>query len=149
MTLSRFYHLNNTYLGFDTLFAGMEQLLDSIESSKVVMGGYPPYNLFKDDRGYSVELALAGFKKHDIKIEHDRQRGLLVISGSNQPKDNESSDQTPTTIKRGIANRSFHRTFTVADNLKVIDAELEDGLLHVRLEKIELEEDKPLLISVR
>jgi HSP20 family molecular chaperone IbpA len=124
------------------------------------------------DDGYSIELALAGFKKEDIRIEHDKKNSLITITGDNSPRTQQTTEQmarvvqpgkissrselveAPRTevsrqvIRQGIANRSFTRSFTVADDLLVDGATLEDGLLTVKLKKLDLPENRPLLIPI-
>ena len=50
---------------------------------------------------------------------------------------------------RGISYRRFERKFTMADDIVVNDAKLENGMLTVDLERVVPEEKKPRLISVK
>ncbi len=142
--LSIYQPLQARFLGFDRLFSDIDRLM-SDTTSAVAGAGFPPFNLFKEKTGYSIELALAGYKKEDIYIKHDRKNGTLLI-GSDGVTTEVPTDRE--LLKGGIAYRAFERSFTIADNLVVKGAEMKDGLLTVRLEAIEREEDKPLLIPV-
>lgn len=123
-------------VGFDHLASKLSALSDSITK-------YPPYNIKKvDDNHYVIELAVAGFAKQDIDIEiHD---GTLAIKGKVESLQEDDKDY----IFKGIANRSFDRTFTLADNVEVKNAEMFNGLLRVWLEHIIPEHKKPKKIKV-
>lgn len=144
--------LHSTFLGFDRLFNDIDHWL-ATAPTQAAGAGYPPLNIYREQDGYSIEIALAGFKKTDIRIEHDRKRSLLTVSGDatrSFPQDKDSATSVSReVVKQGIASRKFTRSFTVADDLEVLDANLEDGLLLIRLKQFVREEDKPLLIPLK
>lgn len=140
--------LETSFLGFDRLFSDIERLLEANHSANQT-SGFPPFNLFKEKDGYTIEMALAGYRKEDIKISHDRKNGMLSISYDGSVKDDYAQPEGRELLRSGIAKRSFTRNFTVADNVVVKSAEMQDGLLSIALEVVEREEDKPLLISVK
>ena len=127
------------FLGFDSLFDSLRTFSEIGEDSR----SYPPYNINKiDDLNYQIEVALAGFSKNDINIEYaDNQ--LTIKSVESDKKDEKES------LHRGISKRSFKRSFTLADDIKVIGAELKDGMLLIDLEKIVPEEKKPRTIDIK
>ena len=86
-------------------------------------------------------MALAGFSKKDIEVEV--AQGVLTIRSI---KENDEDDGA---IHRGISYRKFNRKFTLADDIVVNDAKLENGLLSITLEQIIPEEKKPRLIEVK
>ena len=148
-----FAPLSSSFLGYDSFFHDIDRLLTAAQNS--VSTGYPPLNLYKEEGGYLIEIALAGYKKDDIKIEHDRKSGVLTITGEvvrKQPEATSTStavvvaDRTP--IKQGIAARKFTRSFTIADDLEVESATLEDGLLTIKVKEVVREEHKPVLIPI-
>lgn len=145
MTSLSLQPLHSRFLGFDRLFGDIDRALSAAQTS-VAGTGFPPFNLYKEKTGYSIELALAGYKKEDIYVKHDRKYGTLTIGSDGAPTDVPEDREL---LKGGIAYRAFDRAFTVADNLVVKSAEMKDGLLTVQLELVEREEDKPLLISVK
>ena len=104
--------------------------------------GFPPYNIRKEgDYNYVIEMALAGFGKKDIEVEVSE--GTLSIRSV---KENTEDDDT---IYRGISYRRFERKFTVADDVVVNSASLENGMLMIELERIVPEEKKPRIITVK
>jgi len=140
--------LETSFLGFERLFGDIDRLLADNAAAQAV-GGFPPFNLFKEKAGYSIEMALAGYRKEDIKISHDRKNNVLTISCDTSVKDDYALPEGREMLRNGIAKRSFTRSFTVADNIVVKSAEMQDGLLIISLEVVEKEEDKPLLISIK
>ncbi len=132
-----FSPLFRSTVGFDRVF----QLLDSVNSD---MGstGYPPYNIEKvGDNGYRITLAVAGFTAQDIEIV--QQENALKVAGKIAGKDEQGAF-----LHRGIAARAFERRFEVADHVRVTDAKLENGLLHIELVREVPEEKKPRVIAV-
>lgn len=143
-----FAPLSSSYLGFDRLF----DTIDSVLSGASQVSNFPPINIFKDENGYMIELALAGFKKSQITVEHDKKNGVLTISGDStggaKVGDELKESMGREVVRQSIAARSFKRSFTIADDLEVESANLEDGLLTIRLKQLELPENKPLMITV-
>lgn len=122
-------------IGFDRMFDMLQRDFD------IPTNGYPPYNIKKDgDYKFSIEIALAGFSKEDIEVKV--AEGELSIKSI---KDKSSEDNT---LYKGIAHRKFNRVFTLAENIEVKDAELNNGMLTIKLEKIIPEEKKPRTIKI-
>ena len=130
-------------LGFENLFDELNQIMKKSQEQS----SYPPYNVFKHDSGYTVELAVAGFKRDQIQIEHQRKTNQMIVSGSPSP----AQDTKPEAevIRQGIGRRSFSLSFKVADDLEIKDAKLEDGILTISLNTVTREEDAPLLIQIK
>ena len=125
-------------VGFDRVF---DRLVD-YSHNNMASTGFPPYNIKKvGDYGYEIEMALAGFGKEDIEVEV--ANGILTIRSV---KDN--SDE-PEVLHRGISYRKFNRRFTLANDVIVTGARLENGLLLVQLEQVVPEEMKPKLIDIK
>ena len=132
-----FNHLTPYAVGYDKMF----EHLNSYVSNNVTSTGFPPYNISKGgDLTYVIEMALAGFSKKDIEIEV--ADGTLTIRST---KENEESEET---LHRGISYRKFNRKFTLADDIVVNEASLENGMLKIDLERIVPEEKKPRIIKV-
>jgi molecular chaperone IbpA len=129
--------------GLAKQFIGFDQMIDRLrEASEALpkIPSYPPYNIKKvDEEHFIIEMAVAGFGKHnlDIEIKDD----TLTISGS---LDNDDKDY----IYQGIANRAFTRKFTLADTVVVKNAELANGLLKIALERFIPEEKKAKKIDI-
>jgi molecular chaperone IbpA len=108
---------------------------------------YPPYNIVETSKNnYDIEVALAGYNKKDIDVTFED--GQLTIKSKKSDKD-ETKDKDGNTIYKGIAKRYFERSFTIADDVEIIGAELKDGLLKVSLEKVIPESKKPKTIDIK
>ena len=133
---------------FSPLFrstVGFDRMMNMLESAPNVAEatGYPPYNIEKlDEDSYQITMAVAGFSEDDIDIES--REDVLFVSG--KVKETETGSHY---LHRGIARRSFKRSFELADHVKVTGASLENGLLHVDLKREIPEEKKPRKIVVQ
>ena len=140
--LSIFNSLKPFSIGFDDMFDHFESMLGN---GGLVQNNYPPYNIRKAGKDkYAIELAVAGFNKNDVEIEYEDN--LLTVKTKNIEKTVEKDGNE--IIHRGISQRSFSRSFTIADDVKVNGAELRDGLLTINCEKIIPEHRKKKLIPI-
>lgn len=117
-------------LGAHPYLLGFEQLERLVErTAKSGNEGYPPYNIEQtSDRSYRITLALAGFREEDLSITvEDRQ---LVVRGRQQ---DDSAERV--FLHKGIAARQFQRSFVLADGVDVGEASMENGLLHIDLNR--------------
>ena len=131
---------------FDPFFVGFDRLFDRLASfdAKETLrpANYPPYNIVKkDEYKYEIELAVAGISAKDITIEHNPETGVLTVEGSKGGTEDNY-------LHKGIAERNFVRTWTLADNVEVTGADLNDGLLKVELERIVPEAKRPKTIKI-
>ena len=143
--LSIFNQLRPVTIGFDSMFDNFERMFedDFFNTSP----SYPAYDIVKKkDNHYDVEVALAGFNKKDIKVSYED--GLLSIESVKNDKTNEK-DENGDVIHKGIAKRYFKRTFSIADNTEVKDAELKDGLLTIACKRIVPDYKKKKLIEIK
>ena len=139
LTPQDFQKMMGFTIGFDSLF---DRLFDMDITREPQ--GYPPYNIRKvNDLQYVIELALAGFSKDDIEVEVTD--GQLSIRSKEEKKEEEDSSYF---VHKGIAKRSFSRTYTLSDDIIVKGADLKDGMLTVNLEKVIPDEKKPRLIQI-
>jgi molecular chaperone IbpA len=137
MTSNSIQFPRDVFLGFDTLFDEMHRL-NTVQKQP----SYPPYNVVKkDDDHYLIEIAVAGFKKDDINLT--LEKGVLTIEGK---KKEESSDDIY--LHQGISARAFKRSFTLADTIEIVGADVVDGMLLVGLENVVPEEEKPKTINL-
>ena len=103
--------------------------------------GYPPYNIRKEgDTKYFIELAVAGLSEDDLEVE--LKESVLEI------RSKQSTEDEANYVHRGIAKRSFMRTFTLSDDIVVKGCGLVNGMLTVELEKIIPEEKRARLIPI-
>ena len=133
-----FNQLTPYAVGYDRIFDQLQLYAKNNLQSQ----GFPPYNIQKGgDTTYTIEMALAGFGKEDITVELT-ENALSVRSD----KKDESDEYT---YHRGISYRKFDRKFTLADDIVVNSAGLENGMLTIELERIIPEEKKPRIIEVK
>lgn len=125
-------------VGLDRLFDNMFRHADLHTTN----AGYPPYNIVKSGDRFQIELALAGVKLEDLDIELAEN----VLTITHEPADVEQD--TWVWIHRGIAQRKFKRHFTLADDVIVIGARMENGMLYIELERIVPEEKKSRKIAI-
>ena len=125
-------------VGYDRIFDHLSRYVDNNTTST----GFPPYNIRKEgDYNYTIEMALAGFGKKDIEVE--------VTEGTLSVRSVKENAEDDSTVYRGISYRKFDRKFTVADDVVVNGASLENGMLTIDLERVVPEEQKPRLIEVK
>ena len=138
-----FNQLTPYAVGFDRVFDQLNRYVDNNATST----GFPPYNIRKEgDYNYVIEMALAGFGKEDIEVEV--ADSTLSIRSTKKPLDEDVSSNEDT-VYRGISYRKFERKFTLAEDVVVNEAKLENGMLILNLERVVPEEKKPRLIKVK
>jgi molecular chaperone IbpA len=136
--LDNFNQLTPYAVGFDRVF----DQLNTYVANNATSTGFPPYNIRKDgEYNFVIEMALAGFGKKDIEVE--------VADGTLTIKSVKENSEDDSTLYRGISYRRFERKFTLADDIIVKDAKLENGMLSIDLERVVPEEKKPRLITVK
>ena len=109
---------------------GLDDYFDRFFNSDFPQSNYPPYNLIQlNNHESKLEIALAGFKKDEVKVY--TEFGKLYVEGSK-----EESKVDGSFIHQGLAQRSFQRVWTVTDDTKIGSVEFVDGLLTVELKKI-------------
>jgi molecular chaperone IbpA len=135
-----FAPLYRSTVGFDRMFS----MLDQFEGVEDSGSNYPPYNIERTgENAYRISLAVAGFTDADLSIDTNENR--LAIRGDKQANDGE---KTRDVLYRGIAARTFERSFQLADHVEVKGASLENGLLHVDLVREIPEAMKPRSIPI-
>ena len=143
--LSIFNSLRPFSIGFDDMFDQFDNMLGN--GNLTMQSNYPPYNIKKAGKdNYAIEVALAGFNKKDVEVEFEDN--LLTVR-TKQVNRSEDGDVNGEIIHKGISQRQFARSFTIADDVKVSGAELKDGLLTVSCERIVPEHKKKKLIEIK
>ena len=111
-------------------FEHFEQIVDRV--SKAQADGYPPYNIEQVDANHlRITLAVAGFGLDDLSVHVDGNQ--LVVRGK------QAEEENRVYLHRGIAARQFQRSFVLAEGIEVTGAQVDNGLLHVELERPEVE----------
>ena len=109
---------------------GMDEYFDRLFNLQESASNYPPYNLVQVSNTESrLELALAGFKEKEVNVY--TQDGKLFVEG--QREDGETGTEY---VHRGVAQRSFTRSWTLSDETEVRSVTFEDGLLTVTLGRV-------------
>ena len=112
-----------------------------------MQSNYPPYNIRKTGKdNYAIEVALAGFSKDDVEVEFEDN--LLTVR-TKQVDKSENENDNGEVIHRGISQRQFARSFTIADDVKISGAQLKDGLLTVACERVLPDHKKKRLINIK
>ena len=143
--LSIFNSLRPFSIGFDDMFDQFENMLGNGGLS--MQSNYPPYNIRRTGQDkYSIEVALAGFSKNDGEVEFEDN--LLTVRTKQVDKSDNKNDDGEI-IHKGISQRHFARSFTIADDVKVNGAQLKDGLLTIACERIIPEHKKRKLIEIK
>lgn len=126
-------------IGFDS----MASLIDSaFNEREKFSSGYPPYNIeVMSENQYEISLALAGFSEDDLEIHVEKN--VLTITGKKLP-----SEEKRQFLHQGIALRAFERKFNLADNIEVVGAAFNNGMLTVQLIREIPEKMKPKKIEI-
>ena len=123
-------------VGFDSIFDRLFEDYDRNTNNTA----FPPYNIRKEqDDLYTIEMAVAGFSEEDLELE--LKDGVLTARSKTEKDEGEF-------LHRGIAKRSFSRSFTLSDDMFVKSADLVNGMLTISLERIIPEEKKPRMIEI-
>jgi molecular chaperone IbpA len=129
------------YSPFFRSTVGFDRLIGLLESASEQ--GYPPYNIERsDENNYRVSLAVAGFAEKDLSV--DVKDRVLTVTGKRETQASEGTSF----LHQGIAGRGFERNFQLAEHVEVKAARLENGLLHVDLERVVPEEKRPRRIAI-
>ena len=127
-------------VGFDRVFDRLNNYV--VHQNHMTPTGFPPYNIRKEgDYNFVIELALAGLSKDDLEVEIADQ--TLTVRSIDKKEDEGEL------LHRGISYRQFTRTWTLAENVVVNEAKMENGMLVIRLEHVVPEEKKPRKVSIK
>lgn len=124
---------------------GFDRVFNNLQTVSELANNYPPYNIIKhDDENYTIEIAAAGFRKDEFNINIIPEGNKLVVQGVQD----RGEDDSPEYTYQGIAARNFTRTFALAEDVEVGDAEFVDGLLLVHFTRVVPEAKKPRTIEI-
>lgn len=133
-----FSPLYRSAIGFDR----MANMLDNLSRAEQSQPSYPPYNIeLTGEDQYRISMAVAGFGDGELSIE--TEQNTLTVSGK---KGEDSTERQ--FLHQGIAARNFERRFQLADHVRVENASLENGLLHIDLVREIPEAMKPRTIKI-
>jgi molecular chaperone IbpA len=119
-----FAGLERRFIGFDEIFDEMLRFQNGKQNQN-----FPPHSIRRlNDDKYVIEMAIAGYGKEDLSIELEDK--VLTVKGSLEEDETEY-------LYKGIANRAFTKSFTLADETKVDGATVKNGILYIFLRKVE------------
>ena len=120
----------------------LELMREAATAAATKAVSYPPYNIKQvKENKYVIEMAVAGFAKSDIEMTLEGNK--LVIKAAAKDDDEEEY------LFKGIANRGFERTFTLADKVEIQDAEMMNGMLKIWLENMVKVQDAVKKITIK
>ncbi|MBE0369130.1 Hsp20 family protein [Pseudoalteromonas sp. MMG013] len=132
--------LYRSFIGFDHLASLMDAAARTDKQPS-----FPPYNIEALDQDkYQITMAVAGFSEQELNIESENN--TLKVAGVKADKVSQAERKF---IHQGIAERNFERKFQLGDHVKVIAAQLDNGLLVIDLEREVPEALKPQKIAIR
>jgi len=122
-------------------FIGFESMLESLRyTSEHAHDHYPPHNVVQtNETDYFIEIAVAGFTMSELTVE-EKSRTLIVL-GNHVSKGR-------TVIHRGISTKGFKKEFRLSEYVKVLGANLKDGILAVQLKVVVPQETRPRNIII-
>lgn len=120
----------------DRYSIGMDEWFNRFDTLHQTEQNYPPFNLIKESNiEFRLEVACAGFRKGELNVYSES--GKLFVEGQTEAEFEEKEY-----VHRGLAKRSFTRTWTLSDDVEVGDVNFEDGLLKIKLSRVIPEHQK-------
>ena len=131
--------MKTTFL--DPLYQTMIGFENLLHRASVPHSNYPPYNIIKnpEEECYILEVAVSGFKKSELEVALDGT--TLTVKGTKESPDNQ------TYLVRGLAHRSWTRTWTLESDISVKDVALADGILTIILQPQAVKAHRVLTIN--
>lgn len=131
--------LHRHAIGFDRLFNDLHRTFANSKSD----GNYPPYNIISlSEDKFVIEVAVAGFSESELDVE--LKENVLTVRGDRVKNETPGVEY----LHKGIGDRNFVRSFTLADNVEVKAASVRNGILSIALELVVPEEQKPKRIPI-
>jgi molecular chaperone IbpA len=131
--------LNRALLGFDTMFNDFEHRF-----ANQINSNYPPYNILKrDENSYEIQIAVTGFDKDEVTVEIDQNN--LIVRAERKATETTECEY----LHRGLASRSFERSWTLAEYVEVGEGSIKNGVLTIDLKRIVPEALKPRVLKIK
>lgn len=131
--------LNKALLGFDQMFNDFEHRF-----ANQINSNYPPYNILKrDENSYEIQIAVTGFDKDEVTVEIDQNQ--LIVRAERKALESTEGEY----LHRGLASRSFERTWTLAEYVEVGEGYIKNGVLTIDLKRIVPEALKPRVLKIK
>lgn len=129
---------------FDSLFSTFFPTVDADESNEEPVSWHPRIDLVETTEAFELAMDLPGVSKEDLTI--NLHEGVLSIAGERTAR---ALEETDTIVRFERPSGRFYRSFTLSNKIdeKGIEAQQENGVLLVRLPK--LEASKPRKIAIK
>lgn len=128
-------------VGFDKTVDQMSKIADQVQRGQKT--SYPPYNIWRTEYGYEIQVAVAGWDKEEIELISEKS--ILTLKGQTS-HDEGSSDRE--LLYRGVSQKDFTLQWELADSVKVRSCDFSEGMLFILLDKLIPEEDQPQKIEI-
>lgn len=146
MALVRF----DPFRGFESIARKMNDFLGDFEKGvNIEYGGFAPRcDISEDEKSLTVHVELPGISKEDVKVTINDDNVLIIKGEKKREEKTENEDKTYIRVERTFG--SFARSFMLPENVKKdsINAKYDNGVLTIKLEKIEPSKPKEIEISV-
>lgn len=107
---------------------GMDEWIRRFATVHESTPNFPPYNLIQESATqYTLEIALAGYRKEDIEVSTEWNKLFVECK---------KSETEYEYLHNGIARRAFTWSRTLSDDVEVGDVKFTDGLLTITLNRI-------------
>ena len=131
--------LNKALLGFDQMFSDFEHRF-----ANQINSNYPPYNILKrDENSYEIQIAVTGFDKDEVTVEIDQNN--LIVRAERKATETAEGEY----LHRGLASRSFERSWTLAEYVEVGEGFIKNGVLTIDLKRIIPDALKPRVLKIK
>lgn len=127
-------------------FIGADHLTQLVKAAYLQskQQSYPPYNIESLEKDkYQITVAVAGFKREEIEVEaHDNKLTVKGVKATN------AANEKSKFLHKGISDRNFNHSFQLGDHIRVDGADMENGLLSIKLNRVVPDELKPRKIEI-
>jgi molecular chaperone IbpA len=123
-----------TVADINSLWIDVERAWEDLDRTfpvSVRSATFPPRDIVKTETGYTISLAVAGFKKNEIKIELNADMVLSVVGR----KETNTSSENPQYLYKGIAYRQFENKWQLFSGDEIVKTTLEDGILTIIIKR--------------
>ena len=106
----------------------VQQFFGDVFGNTKIQDKYPLTDIYEEDGIAYMDIAVAGFKKDEIKITIDNS--TLTIKGK------KLSDKVPKNreyIKKDIAKRNFEKSYSLVFPVETVEANIKDGILTIKI----------------
>jgi len=136
----------NPFAELESIREQFERVLNSQKEESRDLAFVPTVNTREGDDAYYIEVDLPGVKKEDINIDVDDN--TLTISGERKIKEEHKEDNF---YKVESVYGKFERAFSLPEDVDTekIEAEHKNGVLEIKIPKVQKVEKTPKKIEIK